>query len=779
MNLLKKPQQSIPIRKKERIKNLLPSPTRPNPIVGRPVTQPASNPVQQASTGLSIASQNRPKPLSTPHQGMMGAMGAMQSAKPPQAPNSQANASSLMAQLNQARGNVDLGAQPIGTAPLKPPTRSLMPNKPFNPIIGGPVLSPMSNPTSQDPTISTMELKNDAPPSVRSNMPYTGQPVSRTNYATTAASKTPIGGTAIAPPTATATATAPPKAPAPVAKPNANVQAALNAMTPAMRKEIERKAKAGIPMENTTEAKRWLYDSFKKQVSTPTKPGPPSTAKPPVTGPVAPVTEVAPKPYVPTTAAPTDNGQVNWNSNQSIPDFGSMTPEMIQQLIAGYANGGQQYDPATDPAYQAQLSLANKQADAAGLSTMEDMNERGILNSTVTSDRVGQIKQGASDAVIGNIPGMQANFQNQQANNLNGLQNLLQTVMGGAEFQQTFAEGNRRYDKDFSLDEAQTTGSYMPAEAKGIVDRVMNAKKANTQPGLSAAERAKNAEIANTGRQQLAAMGIDVSGINGDVTYDNAIKNLPNLGRSTIIQQQTDLDKTEVMGKQVDTKAQALIQTVLRAKGDNEKGIGNKAANARIADDARAQLSALGFDVSGIGGSVKYDQAVKNASNMGKNTLGRDGLNNDARQANADRALNRDKLNADTAIANRDLNFQEQNAMIVNDLTSRGLDLESVRNDIDWFNAETDAEYKQRVDTSGISEQAASTNTNKALGNIAGASSASEAWAYVSSNTDAWAASGVDVKAVYDAIEQRFPGSTDAVKGKKTDTSMNDLFGTP
>jgi hypothetical protein len=150
-----------------------------------------------------------------------------------------------------------------------------------------------------------------------------------------------------------------------------------------------------------------------------------------------PMAQSTPKPNP--MAAPTNNGQANYNSNQSIPDFLGMTPAMIEQMMKQYTNGGSQYyDPSSDPVYQSMMQLATKQADKAGLDTMEEMNSRGILNSTVTSDRVGQIKQGASDAVLGSIPGLAANFMNQQSNNQAGAQSFLNSLLGAGQFQQTF-----------------------------------------------------------------------------------------------------------------------------------------------------------------------------------------------------------------------------------------------------------------------------------------------------------------------------------------------------
>lgn len=685
MNLFQRPK---PIQKRP----ISPTPLIPTPTVGRPVAQPIAAP--QSSTGLAIASQSRP----TPHQGQMGATGAMQTVKPPQvAPTSLP--SNVPVTLNNMRPNAN---------------RTMV------------TLDKLSPTTSRTPTLFNATAASQ--PSSKSSV-YQSQKNTTTK---------PVS--------------------------SAVIDAHVKQIPDYTKAEIKRKALAGIPMDTTTEAKRYLYDFYKYEAANP----PP----PPVYTNVSDLFNPAQTTVrdVNGTAAPVNNGQANWNSNQSIPDYGAMTPEMIKQIQNGYLNNPA-YDPATDPAYQASLALANKQANAAGLSTMEDMNERGILNSTITSDRVGQIKQGASDAVIGNIPGLQANYNNNHQNNMNGLSNLLNTTIGASQFQQTFAEGNRQFDKNFSLDEAETTGRYMPPEAQALIDSVINAKKITSMTNISPQDRAKAGEQANAARAKLSAMGIDISGIGGSVGYQDAITNLSSLGRNTLPQQKMDLDKTEVMGRQVDTTAQGLIQQVLQSKSNNEKGIGNREGNAKAANDARAKLSALGFDISGIAGNVSYAQSIKNAANLGKptleavdiaadNKLDRDKLTADTALGNKELDLSRDKLTADTALGNRELAWKEQDSIIRADLDSRGLDLDEVRNEIDWFAAESDADYKLRQDNSGISEQDAYTNTNKAIGHIAGAKTAAEGWAYIHSQTQAWGDSGVDFKEVVAALEKKFPGST-------------------
>jgi hypothetical protein len=55
----------------------------------------------------------------------------------------------------------------------------------------------------------------------------------------------------------------------------------------------------------------------------------------------------------------------------------------------------QNYDYTTDPYYQSQVQLAEQQGQQASQQSMEELNARGILNSTITADRVAQAMQNA------------------------------------------------------------------------------------------------------------------------------------------------------------------------------------------------------------------------------------------------------------------------------------------------------------------------------------------------------------------------------------------------
>ncbi|MEQ6049471.1 hypothetical protein U2I53_10535 [Lysinibacillus capsici] len=502
----------------------------------------------------------------------------------------------------------------------------------------------------------------------------------------------------------------------------------------------------------------------------------------------------------PVSTAPTVNER--WQSKQTVPDYLGMTPDMIQKALAGATSGSQYYDPEQDPVYKSMLELSQKQADAAGLQAMEVMNERGILNSAITADRLGQIKQGASDAVLASIPSLSANFSNKQAQNAASLQNLLNSVISAGQFQQTFAEDNlrydkgfdedkRRYDKQFALDEAAVTGKYLTQGAQDAVQAILNAKQIAEDPTTPLEQRKKANADANTARQLLVSQGVNIGMLGADSSYRqamNALNSLGGAGMNTMENQKMQANNAlavgEMTGSYTPTGAQSLVNELLRLKQENEKGgitKSEKQGNANRAQQLRSQLSSMGINADALfGANVTAQQAAANASRMSTQTEA-------ARQFNSELGLKKDqlaferdsfdrKMNFEESSFDRKMNFEEQQAMIEADLKSRGLDLDSARIEIDRFATQSEVQYKQQLADLEINAKTAEQNTNAAIGEALKAKSAGEAIAFIAESASTWSQSGVNVKAVLDSLEYKFPGIKDAAT---TSGSSNTVYGTP
>lgn len=401
------------------------------------------------------------------------------------------------------------------------------------------------------------------------------------------------------------------------------------------------------------------------------------------------------------------------NSNQTIPDYLGMTPDMIKQAMNGYTSGSQYYDPSKDPVYNSMLELSQKQADKAGLQAMESMNDRGILNSTITSDRVGQIKQGASDAVLASIPGLAGNFDAKQSSNAAGLQNLLSTVLGAGQFQQSFAEDNLRFDKNYQLDEAKVTGRYSSVESKKAMDDLASAMSILQNKSSTSQQKIVAQQKADAAKQVLAVNGINGTGVTDTMTSQQMLGKISSLPAPTLAWR----DQVHTQG--MDKSNLALNQDKLQFEKD--------AFNKELA-----------FKQDSFG----REQSFKENS------------------------------------FDREMNFTEQNALIKADLESRGLDLEEIKLGIDRFSAESDAEYKAINSQLGLDDNTAKANTNAAIGEAMKASSAADALEFLSRSASSWAASGVDIRKVIDAVNQRFP-ELKALAGDGGESSTSPYGTTP
>lgn len=196
------------------------------------------------------------------------------------------------------------------------------------------------------------------------------------------------------------------------------------------------------------------------------------------------------------------------------------------------------YDPQSDPAYQAALQRARSNIDAGNSQAQAEMNRRGILNSTITSDRMGEISANEMGRVETDVlPSlMQAAYQryaDQLAQEQQQFQNL------GSLYGMNISEDQRGFDN--KVTEAGLTGNYMPAGAQDIINNILDLKRQAEQKGLSAAERANLSARADGYRAQLAAMGVDPSFYGSDVHSSKASQKNPAL--RTLQGQQLDMQR--------------------------------------------------------------------------------------------------------------------------------------------------------------------------------------------------------------------------------------------
>ena len=213
----------------------------------------------------------------------------------------------------------------------------------------------------------------------------------------------------------------------------------------------------------------------------------------------------------------------------------------LMDLMRQYVNKQPEafsYDPNNDPSYQSALQRARANIDTGNSQAQAEMNRRGILNSTITSDRMGEIASNEMGRVEYEVvPQLQQQAYQQYLNRLNQDQQQFSNMGALAGMYQS--EDQRGFDNNVT--EAGLTGNYMPNGAKGIIDNILSLKQQAEAPGITAADRAKLSAQADGFRAQLLSMGVDPSAYGSNVNYNTA--RTGNLGIRTLQGQQLDMQR--------------------------------------------------------------------------------------------------------------------------------------------------------------------------------------------------------------------------------------------
>lgn len=197
------------------------------------------------------------------------------------------------------------------------------------------------------------------------------------------------------------------------------------------------------------------------------------------------------------------------------------------------------YDPNSDPAYQAALKRAQANIEQGNSAVQAELNRRGILNSTITSDRMGEISANELGRVETDVlPSLMQQAYNQYLNNLNQQQQQYANI--GNLAQLYLSEDQRAIDNTNTR--AGLTG-YLPGgeEAQNLVTQLLSLKQQAEAPGITAAERTKLSNQADGIRAMLSQMGVDASQYGSNVNYNTASQVTPTI--RTLAGQQLDLSR--------------------------------------------------------------------------------------------------------------------------------------------------------------------------------------------------------------------------------------------
>lgn len=254
-----------------------------------------------------------------------------------------------------------------------------------------------------------------------------------------------------------------------------------------------------------------------------------------------------------TTAAKTNSSQ------------GSELMDLMRQ-IATQQSTPFNYDPNSDPAYQSALKRAQANIAEGNSAAQAEMNRRGILNSTITSDRMGEIASTEMGRVETDVlPSlMQQAYQqylNQQAQDQQRYANI------GNLAQMYLNEDQRGIDNTNTR--AQLTG-YLPGgeEAQNLVTQLYSLKQQAETTGITAAERNKLSNQADGIRAMLSQMGVDISQYGSNVNYNTASQVAPTI--RTISGQQLDLARDDQAFNQQFAQEQFAYQQARDAIADQQ-----------------------------------------------------------------------------------------------------------------------------------------------------------------------------------------------------------------
>ncbi|WP_091015996.1 hypothetical protein [Paenibacillus amylolyticus] len=291
---------------------------------------------------------------------------------------------------------------------------------------------------------------------------------------------------------------------------------------------------------------------------------------------------------------PSANTQMN-NTQQGM--------DLLSQMkaIANREQSQFSYDPNADPLYQAALKRAQSNIDSGNSATQAELNRRGILNSTITSDRMSELAaqemgRVETDVMPSLMQQAYQQYMDQEALKQQQFGNL------GALSQSYLGEDQRQFGNRVA--EGELTGNYLPERGQVAIDAILKLKEQAEAPGITAAERAKLSAQADGYRAQLLQMNIDPSAYASSVNANTARTN--NAGIRTLGGQTMDLNN-----KQANLGAAA---TYMDATGkvvtpqSDWSGYARQAANPNTPLTQSGQNQAFNQQQVGIDNQFRSDQ---------------------------------------------------------------------------------------------------------------------------------------------------------------------------
>ena len=162
------------------------------------------------------------------------------------------------------------------------------------------------------------------------------------------------------------------------------------------------------------------------------------------------------KSYTPKPIKPSVSDADKKKSQKAVDQAGKAYYDMATKYmnnIDALMSKGFDYNPEKDPKYIAAKKIAGKEAEGAKMDTMETMNDRGIMNSSITASQLGQIEQEAADHILSLIPGFEANARADYNDKYAQMSDFWKTTLAQGNNSRDFAEDKRRFEQTFGLEQ--------------------------------------------------------------------------------------------------------------------------------------------------------------------------------------------------------------------------------------------------------------------------------------------------------------------------------------
>jgi len=247
---------------------------------------------------------------------------------------------------------------------------------------------------------------------------------------------------------------------------------------------------------------------------------------------------------------PGQGNQPVQNTLPAAPPYQSPYQQPMQDILTQIKQRlNENYDYTTDPYYQSQVQLAEQQGQQASQQSMEELNERGILNSTITADRVAQAMQQARTE---RLPGAISQAYQMRQGETGNILSMLNAYAGleGQDYTRW-----RQADQDALARENTLYARQRQAEQDALAKEKTAIDQAETKL-KNAWERVKNIGYVDNTASVVLGLPVNTPTLEAQKAYDTLVNQL-NIAKMNNV---ADLQRTQVTQAGANARTQANIQ---------------------------------------------------------------------------------------------------------------------------------------------------------------------------------------------------------------------------